>query len=206
MMQLLTKVYGLLASMDRNNELLMTSDKVIFGLGHFNKIPHFMLTNSLLSEHLLVLVSSFLDEYNFQFTANNSVELKDRIIKFRQQLKPVLSRINQWRDIKRYRNIILAHNFRLKDDSSIFDENVKKIDFKLPLIWDELVLLVELCSLITKNMGREFPELLVDFYFSESINDKINIIKNDIDFQKDYDNVCEQIKTLGLTYTQRTEL
>lgn len=201
MMQILTKVLGIRACSDLNGELHRTLPQ-LWATGHFNSTPHFVLTDNYLSEYTIILVCSFLDEYNEHFIPTNCIELKDRIYKFRKQIKPVLTRMNQWTDLHKYRNIILAHNLRTKGNQSILDIKNEKIDFNIPNTRPEFQLLTQLSILITQNIGVEFPELITKIDLSETVLDKLNVPYELIDFDAEFNVVCEQIKNLGLTRTQ----
>jgi|GEM_PF-2446994 len=204
MMQILTKVFGILATIDKNWELHHSMPVQVWATGHYGTTPHFALANSYLGDYIIILICSFLDEYNQQFIPTKCPVLHDRIRQFKTQMKPVLTRINQWSGLKNYRNHILAHNLRLKDNLSIFDSD--GVSFNVPNSHDEIVLLGELAALITKNIGKEFPELINQLDFEEKIIDKANVPFRKIDFTQEYKAVCEEIKKLGLTYTQRTRL
>jgi hypothetical protein len=207
MLQILTKAHGILSTQDKNGELHCTLDKQVWGTGHFSNTPHFILANSYLSEYIIILICSFLDEYNDNFIPSKSILLHNRILNYRKQVKPIITRIAKWSDLKKYRNNILAHNLRLKDNTSIFSDTLEKIDYNVPNTLEEIRLLIELSTLITKNISVEFPELLENLDFNEKIIDKANVpISDKINFNQEYENVCEEIKMLGLTYTQLTHL
>lgn len=207
MLHILTKAHGILSTQDKNGELHRTLDRQVWGTGHFSTTPHFILTNAYLSEYTIILICSFLDEYNSNFLPSKSALFHDRIINFRKQVKPILTRIGKWSDLTRYRNNILAHNLRLKDNTSIFSDTLERRDYIVPNTLDEIRLLIELVTLVTKNIGVQFPELLGSLDFNEKINDKANVPTSDkINFNQEYQSVCEEIKMLGLTYTQLTDL
>ena len=205
MMHILTHICGIRACSDINGELHRTLPQ-LWATGFFSDKPHFVFTDAFLCEYTIILTCSFLDEYNGHFTANNCEELKDRIKVFRKQIKPVLNRINQWTDIHKYRGMILAHNLRTKDNKSIYELTNKKIDFNIPNTRPEFSLLIQLLALITRNIGKEFPELITKIDFNERIVDKMNIPYDLIDFESEFNAVGEKIKKLGLTMTQQTHL
>ncbi len=206
MMHILTKVFGILSVVDKNVELHVNFGSQVWGTGHFNKFPHFLLNNAYLSDYILILICSFLDEYNGEFTPNNCEILKNRIHKFRSQIKPVIKRINKWKHLKDYRNTVLAHNLRLKDRNSIFSDQKVQVKFEIPNSHDEMVLLCELAALITKNIGAEFPEIIAELDLNITVNDVINASFEKIDFYNEYQKVCDEIIQLGLTKTERTKI
>ena len=197
MLQILTKAIGIRTCSDTNGKLHEELPQ-LWADGHFSATPHFVLTDAYLTEYTIILMCSFLDEYNKFFIPNNCLELKTRITVFRKQIKPVLNKINQWTDLHKYRNMILAHNLRTKDNQSILDTTTSKIEFNIPNTKNELRLLVQLASLITQNIGEEFPEIRERINFEEKITDKINAPYKMIDFKSQFEAVGKEIKKAGL--------
>jgi hypothetical protein len=200
---LVVKIFGVLASMDKNNELLLVHGIDDPGIGSFGKYRHFELVNDYLQEYFLILTCSFLAEYRKEFTEKNCPELAPKIRVFRYKIKPVLKRIAQWKGMENYRNRILAHNFRLLNGVSIFDKASGKETYHLPVEYDEFVLLGELLALITTNMGIEFPELLEKLNWTETIADKYEVVSQPVEIFKELKLVHEQIRQRGLTHTDR---
>lgn len=69
----------------------------------------------------LIVVNSIMDELNnflFKYQGNNNV-LIDKIKMFKHIGDPIFEYLNRWPDIKRYRNNVLAHNFRIKNENNI---------------------------------------------------------------------------------------
>jgi hypothetical protein len=67
MLLILTKVFGILSCSEINEQLHNTLPQ-LWAKGHFNKSPHFVLTDAYLMEYVIILTCSFLDEYNSGFT------------------------------------------------------------------------------------------------------------------------------------------
>jgi hypothetical protein len=204
MLQILTKVFGIKSCNDTNQELHGKLPQ-LYAKGHYSENPHFVLNDSYLSEYTIIMICSFLDEYNNHFTVNNCPEFKERIIKFRKQIKPVLTRINQWTDLHKYRGLVLAHNLRTTTKESVFNFS-NPINLNIPNTKTEFELLIQLASLITQNIGVEFPELLTNISFTEKITDKMNVPYKIINTKLEFEIISEQIKKLGLTKTQQTHL
>lgn len=64
--------------------------------------------------NILIITQSLIDELNkFLFNyAPDDISLQNRINGFKKIIDPALNEINKWKDIKEFRNNILAHNGR----------------------------------------------------------------------------------------------
>jgi hypothetical protein len=80
------------------------------------------------------------------------------------------------------------------------------INLNIPNTKTEFELLIQLASLITQNIGVEFPELLTNISFTEKITDKMNVPHKIINTKLEFEIISEKIKKLGLTKTQQTHL
>ena len=68
--------------------------------GLYERFPSDDSIVSSLRYHSLLLASSFLDEFNRDFTVMAYPPFAGRVAKFKGQIKPVTRRIAQWKDIK----------------------------------------------------------------------------------------------------------
>ncbi|GAB4036703.1 hypothetical protein [Spirosoma jeollabukense] len=168
--------------------------------GYYSRFPADLAVGAVLYNQALLLSCSMLDEFHREFTIHACPEWKNRIIKFKRQIRPVTKRIAKWTDLKTYRNEILAHPLRI-EGQSIFEKADKSLKYNIPFTNREIKLLCELLGLITKNIGVEFPELRDRLVFTEIINDKIVLDFTEIDFDAEFQAVCEEIKMLGLAMT-----
>ncbi len=75
---------------------------------------------------ILILTNSFLDEYDRYFTSSNSI-MNQRITKIKHKLKPAISRIRKWKDLKNFRNNVLVHNLRIdkRNYESVFIDDMR---------------------------------------------------------------------------------
>lgn len=202
MTQLLTQVTMMIRAADKIEEQQVLFRHLLQLDSPFDKYPSDMIMKAVLYNHTLLICNAILDEFNREFTPLKCTEFADRVNKFRRQIKPVLGRIDKWKDLKNYRNQIIAHNLRIKG-ISIFDKDDKSISYNAPHTNNEIKLLVELLALITMNIGVEFPELRDSLNMSEHINDKLALNFVNIDLKAEHDAVVEEIRKMGLTMTQR---
>lgn len=127
------------------------------------------------TSNIFILAVSFLDEWREHFTPNNLPTYKDRILKVRRITKPAFKRIAKWKDLKNGRNILFAHNFRVKGQD-IFTSG-KKHNLKFPIANTEVSLLHDLIWLISQELLDEFPDIELDAQRS---------IQDGISFQSEY--------------------
>ena len=142
------------------------------------------------TNNIFILAVSFLDEWNEHFTPNNLPTYKDRILKVRRITKPAFKRIAKWKDLKNGRNIIFAHNFRVKGQD-IFTSG-KKHNLKFPMYNTEVSLLHDLIWLVGQELLDEFTDIDIDE--NRSIQDGINFqsehIDSDAEVMKIYDEIA----------------
>lgn len=141
------------------------------------------------TNNIFILAVSFLDEWNGHFTPNNLPTYKDRIMKVRRITKPAFNRIAKWKGLKDGRNIIFAHNFRVKGQD-IFT-SAKKHDLKFPLYNTEVSLLHDLIWLISQELLDEFTDIEIDG--QRSIQDGINFQSEHIDSNKEVMKIFDEM-------------
>lgn len=66
----------------------------------------------------LILTDSLLDEYDKFFTSTDEIQ-KERISRTKKIVKPAIDRIRRWTDLKNFRNNVLAHNLRIKNQHQV---------------------------------------------------------------------------------------
>tara|TARA_B110000908_G_C10259523_1_gene458126 strand:+ start:3582 stop:3965 length:384 start_codon:yes stop_codon:yes gene_type:complete len=87
---------------------------------HYNKLPYSNAVSGVCKIQLIILACSYLDEYEQQLTPIKHPEHIDSILSFKKVTKPAIDRIKKWKDLKKYRNQITAHNYRIKGKSIFF--------------------------------------------------------------------------------------
>ncbi len=111
---------------------------------------------------------SFNDEYNGFFHENCSENnlIRERIRKVRNENKLIYKEFD-WEQLRRYRNIINAHNLRDKKDSNKLSVKTLKEINKL---------------MINGNIGIKYPERVLNIYKNIKSEFKIEIEKGKIEF------------------------
>lgn len=152
---------------------------------HFSKISLESATHTLISNHSIILFCSFLEEYEKKFTPHflKDIDAK-RIINVRQKNEPGLKRIRKWKDLRDFRNILAAHNFRIKG-KSFFSDEFDKFKFTIPNKVSEKNLFSGIIYLICINIRTEFPEIYNSLNVGEAMLDKIEFICDEVDNEKE---------------------
>lgn len=171
-----------------------TLNKIKFS-GHYSNLAFAKAISGNHLNYLLIIANSYIDEYNENFTPSKHPSYLARINRLKKITKPILKRINKWTHFKDYRNHILAHNFRIKGQS-IFAKDFQTFHFKAPHTNSEIVLLAELIRMININIAFEFPELLDDKYYTETILDKISFDYNEVNIQNELNQLSEETELI----------
>ena len=159
-----------------------------------NFVPAMNLESSiraLVSNFSIIQFCAFLDEYNEFFTPNKcGIEYKERIVKIRKKNDIGIKRIEKWKDLRDFRNMLVAHNFRTNDKISFFSESFVKREFKIPNKIQEKILFAGILQMICKNIIDEFrAEIMLNINPRETMLDYFSIISEDI-------NANEELKEL----------
>jgi hypothetical protein len=98
---------------------------------------------------------SFLDEYQQVFGVKTEKKYKDRIIITKAINKPLISKISEWKDLREFRNNLLAHNLR-KGKNGDYVFSIENLDYNAPRNLNDLFLLTNLIQLSTDTIYSEF--------------------------------------------------
>ena len=135
---------------------------------------------------ILMNSCSFLDEYNKHFLFKSEPEFKDRILAIKKIAKPAFKKINEWTDLREYRNQMIAHNFRINDDAFSFNMLGQ---YNAPRTYRDIVLLRRHLMMIQGIIEAEFT--------SEMTNVNAYIQSFPVQEQQvNYDNIETDIKTV----------
>lgn len=147
--------------------------------------------HTLISNYSIIQFCSFLDEYNNYFKPNYcEKEFEERIIKVRKKNSIGLKRIKKWKDINAFRNHLVAHNLRI-NNKSFFSEEFEKLEYKIPNKISEKNLFSGIIYLICLNIRNEFMDVILTFNPFESMLDKLKIISEDVDNEKELEELAE---------------
>lgn|SRR5690348_5741159 len=135
---------------------------------------------------ILMNTCSYLDEYNKNFLINAEYKFHERIKTLKKIAKPAIKKLNEWKDLRTYRNQIVAHNFRIDGN----DFSFKKLgQYKAPRTYLDIVMLRKHLMMIHGIISAEFENELKNV---NSILDNFSVQEQQID----YSNVENDLKTL----------
>ena len=117
---------------------------------------------------------SFLEEYNKMFTENRvEEEFKERVKIVKSVCRPILRQINKWKDLKKFRNNIIAHPWR-ENGSLVVDMDENYI---VPRSWIEIRFLKDLISYVHSIIIEEFKiEFNYSMYFGDGLKKNLEPI------------------------------
>ncbi|MDO1501129.1 hypothetical protein Q2T40_13395 [Winogradskyella maritima] len=204
-MSKLRHVIQTLFSIDTQIKLqIETLNKVYVNKNFIDKIKHegffadqISFKNSLvsiISNHTIISFCSFLEEYN-KFFSPSYVEdhFSRRVNYIRKKNKPGIKRINKWKDLNDFRNVIIAHNFRKKKES-FFSTEFKNYDYIIPNSNSEKNLFYDIIHLICLNIRDEFPDIILTINPKFKMTDNLNIIGEDIDNKKEIEELVKLMR------------
>jgi hypothetical protein len=109
--------------------------------------------------NILIITQSLIDELNkflFNYKPDDS-SLKNRIKAYRNIIDPALEEIKKWKDIKAFRNNVLAHNGRDYHGRSVI-LSTEFENYNIPIYHSEFLVLFQLLNFITEKSGEIFFE------------------------------------------------
>jgi hypothetical protein len=109
---------------------------------------------------ILLDVCSYMDEYNKHFAAKAELQFKERIVELKRIAKPAVKKINKWSGLKEYRNQMIAHNFRVNEDTFSFN---KLGQYNAPRTYADIALLrkylMMVQTIIEAELQSELPNV-----------------------------------------------
>ena len=135
---------------------------------------------------ILMNTCSYLDEYNKNFLHNAELQFHERIKTLKKIAKSAVKKLNEWTDLRSYRNQMVAHNFRIDRNDFSF---IKLGQYKAPRTYLDLVMLRKHLMMIHGIISAEFSKEL------QSINQFLNSfpVKEQ---QIDYSNVENDLRSV----------
>lgn len=153
-----TKLYESLFILFKCNQTINRLGSVINE--HQNNIHSIQGIGVILTNHIKLESVSFLDEFNGAFFHNIGDEFKPRMMDVRRITAPIIKRINKWKDLRKFRNNIVAHPWRDEGKFAVPDPQY----YDIPRSWFEVAVLVNLMNyvwfLITVEFKKELNEAL----------------------------------------------
>lgn len=156
----------------------------------------------------ILLYTNFLRKEYFDFftiTNTKNEEEKEKIRQINELLKPVFKKIDEWKDIKNFRDNVLAHNLRdkKKGRKSVF--MLKGLSgYNIPEKPIEYLFLIRCTNIIKKVIYEVFEKEYIEI--DEEINsDKYNnkALMPRRDYDKEYDYLVKELKTIQKKIEER---
>jgi hypothetical protein len=96
-----------------------------------------------LFNHSLLEICSFMEEYDKYFHSTLEEQFKSRIKELRKAANPAMKKVREWKDLRVYRNEMIAHPWRTG--------NGKQLSYKKLLIYDvpKSYMQLQLCRFYT---------------------------------------------------------
>jgi len=136
-----------------NSVLLSVADKI-------NENERMVIRYSI-QWNVMLMTNSLMDEFEKYFLPykSSSKETKNRIDSFEYIIEPILAQIKKWCDLRKFRNNVLAHNFRVDADGfkSVHLNNKLK-SYNIPESTMDLITLLKLLDSITRIVEEMFKE------------------------------------------------
>src|SRR5258708_15484563 len=99
----------------------------------------------------------FLDEFS-EFKVPSTSELHQDVLFLRKALKPAIKALQQWKEMRDFRNNVLAHNLRSQKDNqnSVFQRGLDSYD--APKNGHDLGVIISCVSIIRQVLERKFGD------------------------------------------------
>ena len=164
-----------------------------------DKIPFYEMSGIRLSFHsnLLVNIVSLNDElenYLFKYKSQDK-KVNEKIKSYRFIVDPILKDFKKWRDLRSFRNNVLAHNFRINRDNfksvhlskGISSYDIPDSQFDLVIIFKYFSILSKVCEEIFSDEYKEAKNI-ADSVLAPT--KKQQLITNEID---NYNSIIEEV-------------
>ncbi len=144
---------------------------------------------------ILMNACSYLDEYNKNFLTKAEPVFHERILQIKKIAKPAFKKLNEWKDLREYRNHMIAHNFRMDGDKfSLYMLG----QYNAPRTYRDLALLRKHLAMINAVIQAEFESEMPNINtFVESFEVKEQQINYE-NIEAELTNVVNEINQLCL--------
>ncbi|HBV15814.1 MULTISPECIES: hypothetical protein [Chryseobacterium] len=161
--------------------------KIKFDENFYNRPGFSMSSRAILSNHCLIQFKSFLDEYKNFNESNFDEKYSESIRRVRKLNQYGIKRINKWKDLEKFRNDILAHNFKANKKSFFNNPNNEIYEYLIPDSLNEKKVCLMIMQKICLNIMNEFPEVITHsniIHYNIGMNLKINF-DNKLDLEEE---------------------
>lgn len=118
------------------------------------------------ANQLILEVSIFLDEYNSYWYQKAETDFRERIMQVRNICAPIMKALQQWSDIRDFRNRFVAHNWRDKKGKFVVPDlniyNIPRNTFEYHMMADFVRYMYTCISFHFKNEIHE----MVDYMYT----------------------------------------
>lgn len=157
-------------------------DRTIVDLPSKHKTIDFAIIESLWFQ-IIIKSCSFLDEWDRFLGVKNEPEHNHRVKLIKKIVSPARKAINTWKDLKRFRNEVVAHNFRGKD----YIVTIEKMgEYNCPRSIPEMYFLISFISRMVRVLASAYQK---------ETNDIVNLSHSNIVSSANDNN--EQLKFLN---------
>jgi hypothetical protein len=111
-----------------------------------------------LFNHSLLEAASFIEEYEDYFLKSGA-EHRDKILAFRKAVAPIMKQVNDWKDLRKFRNEMIAHPWRKKNGDFSF---TSLLTYDVPKSFLQLKLLRMYLSIMIRLFELEFPKEIAE--------------------------------------------
>ena len=141
------------------------------------------------SEQLFLTSVSLLDEYQNELTSHNYPEYKIQIDAFKIDAKPAFKRLNKWKHLKDFRNLFMAHNLRLKNKGTIFDQRDEKLKYNIPHFNHDFYLIQELFMFILDCLKKHLQNEILKIDYNRPIDDYFEYTSKPINLKQEIEEI-----------------
>lgn len=104
---------------------------------------------------IIIKSCSFMEEWDKFLAIKTDINHRDKLLLIKRIVSPVRKEINKWKDLKKFRNEVIAHNFRNNDGKFSLDEIYS---YNCPNTIEELYYLISFLEIMTKVLSMNFKE------------------------------------------------
>jgi len=170
-------------SLDRNKVSIPNKDYIIDST----------ITDSLWFQ-IIIKSCSFIDEWDRILGVRNEPENIEKLILIKKVAAPARKAINFWKELKKFRNEITAHNFRNKKYIVTID---KMDEYDSPQNLVELSFLVcfinRMINVLCSNFSEDIPEIITQSY-SNTLKASKNKIEKELKEKNDFEELKKSLQ------------
>lgn len=139
-----------------------------------------------LFNHSLLEICSFIEEYDKHFYSTSEEQFKNRIRDLRKAASPAMKKVHEWKDLRSYRNEMIAHPWRMGAGNQLSYK--KLLLYDVPKSYMQLQLCRFYLGIIIRLLDLEFEKELI------AMSNYIMKMGHDWVPQKSYDTPFEDME------------